>query len=69
MSIITIATSKGGAGKTTLAQVIIGTIARRGFKVAAIDADFNHSLADWVNTFRPEGVMVETELNEDNPAR
>lgn len=64
MSIITIATSKGGAGKTTLAQVIISTIARRGFKVAAIDADYNHSLADWVNTFRPEGVTVETELNE-----
>ena len=64
MSIITIATSKGGAGKTTLAQVIIGTIARRGFKVAAIDADYNHSLADWVNTFQPEGVTVETELNE-----
>ena len=64
MSIITIATSKGGAGKTTLAQVIIGTIARRGFKVAAIDADYNHSLADWVKTFQPEGVTVETELNE-----
>lgn len=64
MSIITIATSKGGAGKTTLAQVIIGTIARRGFKVAAIDADYNHSLADWVRTFQPEGVTVETELNE-----
>ena len=64
MSIITIATSKGGAGKTTLAQVIIGTIARRGYKVAAIDADYNHSLADWVRTFKPEGVTIETELNE-----
>lgn len=64
MSIITIATSKGGAGKTTLAQVIIGTIARRGYKVAAIDADYNHSLADWVRTFKLEGVTIETELNE-----
>ena len=64
MSIITVATSKGGAGKTTIAQVIIGTIARRGYKVAAIDADYNHSLADWVRTFKPEGVTVETELNE-----
>ena len=48
MSIITIATSKGGAGKTTLAQVITGTAAKLGLRVAAIDADYNHSLADWV---------------------
>ena len=64
MTIITIATSKGGAGKTTLAQLLIGAIAGRGFRVAVIDADYNHSLADWVGIFKRYPVEVATELNE-----
>lgn len=64
MTMITVATSKGGAGKTTLAQLITGNIAERGFKVAAIDADYNHSLADWVQTFGRYPITIETELNE-----
>ena len=64
MSIITIASSKGGAGKTTLAQLISGTISAKGYSVAAIDADFNHSLADWVRTFERYPIKIATELNE-----
>lgn len=64
MSIITIATSKGGAGKTTLAQVLTGTIAARGHRVAAIDADYNHSLADWVTTFGSYPITAHAELDE-----
>lgn len=64
MTVITIATSKGGAGKTTLAQLLTGTLAGRGQRVAAIDADYNHSLADWVRTFARYPITVETELNE-----
>lgn len=64
MSVITIATSKGGAGKTTLAQLVSGTLAGKGFRVAVIDADYNHSLADWVRTFDRYPITVETELNE-----
>lgn len=64
MSIITIATSKGGAGKTTLAQLIGGTIAEQGYKVAVIDADYNHSLSDWVRTFEHYPITVEAELDE-----
>lgn len=64
MSIITIATSKGGAGKTTLAQCITGTVAGRGHSVAAIDADYNHSLADWITTFKRYPITVETEIDE-----
>jgi cellulose biosynthesis protein BcsQ len=44
MSIITIATTKGGAGKTTLARLILGRSALSGLRAAAIDADFNHTL-------------------------
>ena len=63
MTTITIATSKGGAGKTTLALAIAGTLANRGHRVAAIDADYNHSLADWVGRFHAP-ITVEHELDE-----
>jgi len=63
MTTITIATSKGGAGKTTLALAIAGTLAARGHRVAAIDADYNHSLADWVERFAAP-VTVARELDE-----
>jgi chromosome partitioning protein len=39
MTIITIASSKGGPGKTTLAQLIAGTLAAECITVAALDAD------------------------------
>ena len=45
MSVITIATTKGGAGKTSLARLILGRSALSGFKAAAIDADLNHTLS------------------------
>lgn len=64
MSIITIATSKGGAGKTTLAQILAGAIAGRGHSVAAIDADYNHSFSDWANTFKRYPISVACELDE-----
>lgn len=63
MSIITIATSKGGAGKTTIAQILAGSIAARGHSVSAIDADYNHSLADWITTFE-QPITIERELDE-----
>ena len=64
MSIITIATSKGGAGKTTLAQLISGRVAERGFRVAVLDADYNHSLSDWLRSFDTYPITVENELDE-----
>ena len=64
MSIITIATSKGGAGKTTVARLILAWLARAGFRVAAVDADFNHTLSDWVRTASKQPIDVEHELDE-----
>jgi chromosome partitioning protein len=48
VSIITIASSKGGAGKTTIARLLLGHAARNGMRAAALDADLNHSLTDWI---------------------
>lgn len=64
MSIISICTSKGGAGKTTIAELILGSVAERGYKVAAIDADYNHTLTDWVTNFSSYNIDARTELDE-----
>jgi chromosome partitioning protein len=48
MPIITIASSKGGPGKTTLAQLIVGTLAAEGGSVIALDADPTGGLSRWV---------------------
>jgi chromosome partitioning protein len=64
MSIITIATSKGGAGKTTIARLILGRLALDGLPVAAVDADLNHTLTDWVRTASKHPIAIEHELDE-----
>ena len=48
MSIITLATTKGGAGKTTVAEVIIGVVHGMGYSVGVIDSDPNCSLSSWI---------------------
>jgi len=47
MPIITIASSKGGPGKTTLAELIAGRLAAEGAKVVALDADPTGGLSRW----------------------
>ncbi len=65
MSIITIATTKGGAGKTTLARLILARKSSEGFKVAAVDSDFNHTLTDWLSTAAKRyAIPVRHELDE-----
>jgi chromosome partitioning protein len=49
MAIITVASSKGGPGKTTLAQLIVGTLAAEGVTVAALDADPTGGLSRWAS--------------------
>lgn len=46
-SIVTVATSKGGGGKTTLTTCLAVGLTARGFKVAVIDADRNATFSDW----------------------
>ena len=64
VSIITVATTKGGAGKTTLVRLILARLAMGGLKVAAIDADFNHTLTDWVMTAAKHPITIRHELDE-----
>jgi chromosome partitioning protein len=62
--IITVASSKGGAGKTTIARVLLGRAAQSGLKAAALDADLNHSLADWIASISKCPVTVRAEVDE-----
>lgn len=45
--IVTVATTKGGAGKTTTSACLGDALAMLGFKVAFLDLDPNHNLANW----------------------
>ena len=64
MSIITIATGKGGAGKTLIARLILGRLAISGFTVTAIDTDPNRTLSDWVATAAKQPITIRHELDE-----
>ena len=46
-SIVTVASSKGGAGKTTLVACLAANLAATGYRVAVVDADPNASITDW----------------------
>lgn len=46
--ITTVATTKGGAGKTTLSRLLLMATTAMGYRMAAVDADFNRTLADWI---------------------
>ena len=64
MSIITIASGKGGCGKTTLASLILGVLARDGYKVAAIDTDLNETLAKWASNVASDPINAVAETDE-----
>jgi len=48
MPVITFANTKGGAGKTTMALVVAGELAKRGFRVAMLDADPQQWVSRWM---------------------
>lgn len=63
-TIITIASSKGGAGKTTVARLLLGHAAHRGLRAVAVDADLNHSLAEWCERISRDKIPAHPETDE-----
>jgi chromosome partitioning protein len=63
-NILTVASTKGGAGKTTLIMALAGTLAAEGIRVAVVDADPNRAYASWA-TNAYEGPLIETRAEAD----
>ncbi len=64
MSIITTATTKGGAGKTTVAQMIIGAVHDLGYSIGVIDTDENQTLSNWLNKISNMAIECRVVLEE-----
>lgn len=64
MPIISIANSKGGAGKTTLCLVLAQAIADAGKRVLILDADPNRPIQTWASRLNDRGTSAEAALNQ-----
>ena len=63
-TIITVATQKGGAGKTMLTRVLSVNLVTQGWKVAVIDADPNKGFSEWAQIYKGPTLVVHTEPDE-----
>lgn len=64
MPVLTIASSKGGPGKTTVAMLLAGALAAEGCRVVALDADPTQAFARWAaNAY--EGPPFESHAEAD----
>ena len=57
MPVITIANTKGGAGKTTAAVLIATELAQMGLNVTVFDSDPQHWFSQWFETAKPRGTI------------
>ena len=65
MPVVTIASSKGGPGKTTVIMLLAGRLAAEGLKVAALDADPTRAFSRWAaNTYEGAELTVQAETDE-----
>lgn len=69
MPVITLASSKGGVGKSTTALVLAQVITKRGMSATILDADPNQPIAKWAGRDPervPSNLTVLPGINEDN---
>lgn len=62
-NIITCFNQKGGAGKTTISVHLAVGLARRGFKVALVDADEQNSAMNWSSMASEESIFPVTMMS------
>lgn len=67
MPVITFASPKGGAGKTTAALLLSTELATKGFSVTVIDADPLNWISSWGDLpGKPDNLEIVKNLSEDN---
>lgn len=67
MPVITFANTKGGAGKTTMALVVAGELARLGQRVAMLDADPQQWISRWMTkTTAMPNLSIVPDITADN---
>lgn len=63
--VLTVASTKGGAGKTTIVMALAGTLAAEGLRVAVVDADPNRAYASWAEqAYEGPAIAVRAEADE-----
>lgn len=63
--VLTVASTKGGAGKTTMVMALAGTLSAEGLRVAVVDADPNRAYASWSEgAYEGAPVTVRAEADE-----
>jgi chromosome partitioning protein len=63
--VLTVASTKGGAGKTTIVMALAGSLAGEGLQVAVVDADPNRAYASWADgAYEGPPIAVRAEADE-----
>jgi chromosome partitioning protein len=63
--VLTVASTKGGSGKTTIVMALAGSLAAEGLRVAVVDADPNRAYASWADgAYEGPPVAVRAEADE-----
>lgn len=63
--IVTVSSSKGGAGKTSTTMGLADYWSKRGMRVSMIDTDPNRSLARWIEKGREKGEFADIEFRHE----
>jgi chromosome partitioning protein len=66
MATISVASDKGGPGKTTTSCLLAAELALDGYKVALLDCDINQQAVAFGDKAKIEGLWVIAEVNEHN---
>ena len=63
--VLTVASTKGGSGKTTIVMALAATLAGEGLRIAVVDADPNQAYASWAaGVYEGAAVTVRAEADE-----
>jgi chromosome partitioning protein len=70
MPVVTVASPKGGSGKSTASVILATELAHAGAAAVILDCDPNHSISVWANRAKlPERISVRTDVGESEIVR